>query len=343
VLYLLRGLAARGWPVLLATPPDGVLASRAGDLGGARIPVTARGDLDLRAARRLRASLGAADILHLHTGRAHALGLLAAWGRRPRPRLVVSRRVDFPIHGGAAGRLKYRHGVDRFIAVSEAVRRVLLEGGVSEDRVVTVHSGIDPERMRVPPDPAGLRRELSVPQGTKLLGFIGALVGHKAPEHLVAALARLPEGVHGVFAGEGALEADLRRRVRSLNLEPRVHFLGVREDVPRLMRSIDVFVLPSRTEGLGTSVLDAMAAGTPVVATRAGGIPEMVEDAVSGLLVPPDDPEALAGALRRVLNDAALRAGLIRGAAGRLGEFTADRMVEGTLAVYHSVLSGAPG
>jgi glycosyltransferase involved in cell wall biosynthesis len=298
-------------------------------------PFRVRGDLDLAAARRLRSRLDPEiTILHLHTARAHAVGRLAAW-RCKTPRVIVSRRVDFPIKGGPLGRLKYA-GVDRFIAVSREVSRVLVAGGVPAERVRVVHSGVDPARFAVPADPDGLRRELGIPPNSNLVGFIGALAAHKAPGDLVEALAAMPETVHGVFAGTGDLEAELRKRAHPL--EGRIHFLGHRTDVPRLMRSIDVFCLPSRMEGLGTSVLDAMAAGVPVVAGAAGGIPEMVEHEANGLLVEPGRPRALQTALERVLTDAGLRERLVAGGRERVRAFTADRMAEETIRVYQEVL-----
>jgi glycosyltransferase involved in cell wall biosynthesis len=150
-------------------------------------------------------------------------------------------------------------------------------------------------------------------------------------------MATLPGDVHAVFAGEGDLRDALGRRARALGIAPRIHLMGHRDDVPRILRSVDVFCLPSRQEGLGTSVLDAMAAGTPVVATRGGGIPEMVEEGRSGLLVPRGEPIPLGDTLARVLADEALRRRLIQGGRARVREFSVDRMVEGTLEVYGQV------
>jgi glycosyltransferase involved in cell wall biosynthesis len=195
--------------------------------------------------------------------------------------------------------------------------------------------------MAAPRDPEGLRRELAIPMDAKLVGFVGALVSHKAPQDLLEALARSATAVHGVLAGEGNLENALRERAARADLSGRIHFLGHREDVARLVRSIDVFCLSSRMEGLGTSVLDAMAAGTPVVAAAGGGIPEMVEDGVSGLLVPPADPAALAEAIRRVVDEPGLAGRLVEGGLDRVRQFTADRMVEGTIAVYEAIQKGS--
>ena len=165
-------------------------------------------------------------------------------------------------------------------------------------------------------------------------------MGHKAPMDLLAALAPVPRSIHAVMVGDGALEVDLKRRAENDDLRGRVHFLGHRADVPRILRSVDVFCLPSRQEGLGTSVLDAMASGTPVVAAAAGGIPEMVEDMKSGILVPAADTRALGDRIVEVLRDAELARRLAEGGKRRIGEFSADRMVERTVTVYEDVLAG---
>lgn len=166
-------------------------------------------------------------------------------------------------------------------------------------------------------------------------------MGHKAPGDLVRALGHLPPSVHAVFAGDGPLLPALQRLAESVGVTARAHWLGHRKDVPRLLRSVDVFCLPSHMEGLGTSVLDAMAAEAPVVAARAGGIPEMVEPEISGLLVPPGDPHALARALGRVLESPDLAARLRDGGSRRVEEFSAERMVERTIEVYRALAPAA--
>ncbi len=340
VLYLLEGLRDRGMPPVLATPGGSPLAARAAAAGIEVRDVPSRGDFDLRAAARLRRLLNdGIDILHLHTGHAHALGLLATMGRKRRPAVVVSRRVDFAPRGGLSTRFKFGGRVDRFVAISREVARVLREAGVPADRLTVVHSGVDPARFEVPRDGEGLRRELGVPPDVKLIGFVGALVGHKSPGDLLEALALLPSGVHAVMAGRGGLDGILRDRAGRPDLEGRVHFLGHRDDVPRLLRSVDLFCLPSRMEGLGTSVLDAMASGTPVVAAAGGGIPEMVEEGRSGLLVPPGRPADLAAAIRRVLEDPGLAKTLAEGGRKRVSAFTRERMVEGMIQVYKALIS----
>jgi glycosyltransferase involved in cell wall biosynthesis len=174
-----------------------------------------------------------------------------------------------------------------------------------------------------------------------VVGNVAALTGHKDHATLVEAMARLrsraPEA-RLVIAGEGELRPALEAQVRRLGLEDRVIFAGFRHDLDRILPAFSVFCLSSHLEGLGTSVLDAMAFGLPVVATGAGGIPEAVEDGVSGRLVPPRDPTALADALAEVLDNEERRRAL--GAAGRqrfLQRFTTDHMVDETVRILSEV------
>ena len=254
--------------------------------------------------------------------------------------MIVSRRVAFPVKGWGPGRWKYRYGVDRYLAISDAVARVLIGSGVRPNRVTRVYSGIDPVRFRQLPKTQGLLSELGVPRRTKLVGFVGALVPNKAPGDILEAMGSLSEDIHAVLVGTGPLAADLLRQRDGLGFRDRVHFLGYRRDVPGLLPWFDVLCVPSRMEGLGTSVLDAMAAGIPVVGTRTGGIPEIIEDGKSGLLVPVGRPLELAKTLKRVLTDQSLSKALVHEGGKRVEDFSASRMVEKTLEVYHAVVSG---
>jgi glycosyltransferase involved in cell wall biosynthesis len=245
---------------------------------------------------------------------------------------VAVRRVDFALRGRFS-RAKYR-ACERVVVVSRAIGSVVERGGVPASRLRLVYEGV-PDR-----DPAPGGREalaaLGVPADVPVIGNVAALTGHKDHATLVEALALLRErsAARLVIAGEGELRPALEALVRERGLADRVVFAGFRQDLDRLLPAFSVFCLSSRLEGLGTSLLDAMAFALPVVATAAGGIPEAVEDAVTGRLVPPRDPAALAGALLEVLADEGRRRAY--GAAGRrrfLERFTADHMVDETLAV----------
>jgi glycosyltransferase involved in cell wall biosynthesis len=206
-----------------------------------------------------------------------------------------------------------------------------------------VHEGIDAERI-AHIEPASVHAAFWLPTHAPLIGNIGALVAHKGQRHLVDAAAIVLRDVPDarvVILGEGELRGSLEHQVKALHLEKHVLLPGFRDDVLALLKGFDIFVMCSETEGLGTSILDAMACGKPVVGTRTGGIPEVVEEGVTGLLVEPRDPQSLADAITTLLKDEGLRTRM--GAAGlaRVREqFTVDRMVAGTLAVYEQVLGG---
>lgn len=350
VLYLMRGLQGAGVEQELLCQPDGVLATRAEQCGLAVWRRALRGEVDLASAlaiaRRIRER--GVDLVHMHTSHAHTLGVLGAalCGRR-RPATVVSRRVDFSIHKRRLldfSRQKYTWGVDRIVCVSEMIRRVLVADGLEPARLSVVHSGVDLSRFEGVLDRgADYRKEFGLPAGAPVIGNVAHCAPHKAQADLVAAapavLARCPEA-RILIVGDGELRPALQAQARQLGVGERVLFPGFRTDVPALLRWFDVFCLPSRQEGLGTSVLDALALRRPVVATTAGGIPEMIESGRHGLLVPPGDPPALAQALVWMLEHPQEAASL--GAAGRQrveAEFTAERTAQATLEEYRRVLA----
>lgn len=354
VFHLVTGLKAAGHRVCVAALPDGALARRCREAGVDLLPVKMAGDLDLGAASRIArfAKERRFDILHGHTARAHALGILARYLGAP-GRLVVARRLDFPLRPGLANRLKYRSGkVDLYLAVADVIRRILVGAGVDPGKVRVVHSCIDlarfeEARSRRPELRAEVRAELGLPADALLVGNVAALADHKSQTDLVAAapaLLREIPSVHVVIAGEGDTRPALEAQIRSLGLDRRVHLLGFRPDVPRLLASFDAFAMSSKLEGFCNSVLEAFAMDLPVAATDAGGLPEMVFDGRTGLLTPVHDPESLGAALVRLLEDRELARRLA--AAGRklvAGEYTVARMVERTRAAYEELAGGADG
>ncbi len=333
------GQAARGHRVKLVAHPSGELRRRAESLLET-VPIGLHGEVDLRAGWQLSRLLKRwqPDVVHAHDPHGVALGALALSIGTPEsnPILAASRRVDFHIRGNAFSRWKYRQ-VTCFIAASHAIADMLAEDGVEPDRITTIHEGIDVERVQQAPT-ANVHEEFWMPAGVPVVGNIAALVGHKGQKHFIDAAAlvlrRVPDA-HFLILGEGDQRAALERQVKDLHLEKHVLLPGFRTDVLSLLKAFDVFVMSSVTEGLGTSLLDAMAAARPIVATRAGGIPEVVVDGETGLLVPIRDHVRMAEAVVRVLKDAELRSRL--GAAGLRrvrAEFSVDRMVDETLATY---------
>ncbi|HVL66259.1 MAG TPA: glycosyltransferase family 4 protein [Vicinamibacterales bacterium] len=347
VLVTVLGLRAAGHRTMLVAHPDGELRRRAAE-GLEVLPLAPRTEMDLSAAWKLSRAIKRLrpDVVHAHDPHAVALAALAlSMSTQPkRAPLVASRRVDFRLKKNALSRWKYDQ-VDRFICSSEAIRRLLIADGVEPARAVTVHEGIDIERVDAAA-PAALHEELWLPHGAPIVGNVAALVPHKGQRYLVEAAALVLREVpdaHFIIAGEGELRPALEHQIRQHRLEKHVILTGFRTDVLSLHKAFDVFVMSSVTEGLGTSLLDAMASGKPIVATTAGGIPEVVRDGETGFLVPPRDHHAMAKALVRLLADESLRRRM-GGAARDLAEtrFSAERMVEQTLHVYEGVIGGRP-
>ncbi len=347
VLLTVEGLRALGHRAALVAHGEGELRTRAAE-GLELVPLTPRTEMDLTAAYRLSRVIRQLkpDVVHAHDphGVAMAALSLSMGAPAPRPPLVAARRVDFHLKDNALSRWKYRQ-VDRFICASDLIRSMLLHDGVPAEAAVTVHEGIDLSHVEAAP-PINIHQEFWLPHHAPVVGNVAALVPHKGQRHLIEAAARVVREVPDarfVIAGEGELRPTLERQIREHRLEKHVFLAGFRPDVLSLHKSFDVFVLSSVTEGLGTSMLDAMACGRPVVGTTTGGIPEVVVDGETGLLVPPRDDRALAAAIVRLLKDPDLRARL--GAAGLArvkARFSAERMVRDTLAVYEGVVrSGA--
>ncbi len=342
VLVTVLGLRALGHRTMLVANPDGALRQRAKE-GLDLLPLSPRMEMDLNAAWRLSRVIKQLrpDIVHAHDPHAVAMAALALSmsTQLAKPPLVASRRVDFHLRGNSLSRWKYRQ-VDCFICASGAIRQMLVADGVPDARAVVVHEGVDLGHIEAAPA-AALHEELWLPHGAPIVGNVAALVPHKGQRHLIEAarqvLPQVPD-VRFVIAGDGELRPALERQIREHRLEKHVVLAGFRPDVLSLHKAFDIFVMSSVTEGLGTSLIDAMACGKPIVATSVGGIPEVVVDGETGFLVAPRDHEAMARAITALLKDEALRRRM--GEAGRTRarvRFSAGRMVHDTLRVYQRV------
>jgi glycosyltransferase involved in cell wall biosynthesis len=339
VLLLLKGLCGMGYHSELACPPGSALERACVRESLPCRPLRMRCEFAPLAGWRVagRCRDAGYNIIHAHSAHALAVGLWAkAW--RPDPALVAVRRVDFHIRRRWPARRKYdnRH-VGAIVCVSDAIRRVLVEDGVSAWKLVTIRSGVEVSRFRRLPAPDAVRQSLGIPTHHLVVGTTAAIADYPTLLRAAEIVLRSRDDVTFCALGDGPEKASVVREACQLGLADRFVFAGFQEDTRPYLAMFDVFTLASRREGLGTAVIEAQAAGLPVVVTRIGGLPEIVEDGRNGLLVPPRDSVALAEAILSLLNDSQLRARLAHDASRDADRFSIETTVGEYIRLYERV------
>ena len=346
VLYLIEGLAAQGIDNVLLCATGSAIGKAAREKPCQVYELPMAGDLDLRMLLRCWRRLQALDpaIVHVHSRRgADAYG---GWTARcAGVPAVISRRVD-NLEPRWLARIRYRP-FQAVIAISTAIRELLATRmGVAEDRLHRVVSAVDSRRFRPREGDAASKRELANQLGVsperRLIGMVAQSIERKGHAELFAAMNQLGQGCDDVALicfGQGPQQAALAQRVKTMGLEGRVYFAGFRDDMERWLPLLDLVVHPAHAEGLGVALLEAHACGIPVIGSAVGGIPEVVADGETGLLVPPGDPQALGAALSKLLTDELTRERMGNAARQRVeAYFSIQAMVNGNLAVYRQVL-----
>ena len=337
VLGLLTYLAAKGHQNDLLTHPTGPLFARCQHLNITTLPLKVRNDFDLRCVPALRRLIntGNYDIVHLHTKRAHALSLWLPRSRN-RPKWVVTRRMDYPeLRNWYTGYL-YNRRVDGVVAISQTIRDLLIRAGVEPEKIRLIHSGIDPGRYEREPG------TLVDNRAEKVVGCLARLEERKGHRFLLEAAADLK--ARGLklkyrFAGDGPLRVQLEQLTERLGLQEEVCFLGFVANTAEFLATIDLFAMPSLSEGLGVAALEAMAAGKTVIATKVGGLAESVLDGVTGILVPPKDPAALVQAIAQFVQAPALAEEMGKqGRARVIQHFTLTQMAQHNESFYYELL-----
>lgn len=337
---IVSGLRKRGHRVGFITHPGAEIARRAAETGIPAVSFPMRGGRFyvsiFRAARALRGQ--GIDVLHCHGARDHLFGLAVA--RLASIPHVIRTKHNHTLPKGHFSRWVYASS-DRIVAISEYVRQGLIASGVDAARIETIVDGVDVDGFRpLPRDPA-LARSIGLQGGDIAIGTVCSLHTRKGVEEILRAFAMLQSYA---FAGNlrcllvGKRWEQWAGLARELGIEDRVLFPGFRRDVREMLSLLDVYVLPSRREAGGTSVLEAMAMERPVVVSQVGGLAESVTPD-TGITVPPQNSEALAGAIRALVEDPERAANLARNARERVvAHYSTVAMVDRTVALYERVL-----
>ena len=341
VEYLLTALAGLNVENILVCPKNSAISNFSAPSLTVE-PIAMAGELDVFMMPRLLRLFKRynPDIIHIHSRRgADIWGALAAkWAGIP---CICSRRVDNP-EASLAVRLKYPLFA-AVICISDGIRRVVCQSGVEPKKVVTVHSSVKGSLFEELRDRDWFAQEFCIPQDSLVVANFAQMIDRKGQMLILEAVSRLaPEfpTLRLLLFGQGPRQSHYQGVVKANGMEAIVTFPGFRQDVPKILPNIDVVIHPAYTEGLGVALLQSAASGVPIVATTAGGIPEVVRHNVNGKLVPVGDIDALTYSLRLLLLDQNLRQDL--GRAGRKlveEEFSVEAMAKGNLAVYEHVYS----
>ena len=344
-LYLLETLMERRIACHLVCQADSPLEERAAGAGVKFFALSMRGEVDLAAGLRIRKLINKYkyDIIHCHTSHAHSLAFLASIGTGVTR--LVTRRVDFSIFRHSflhLSGIKYRFMADYYIAISHKIKEVMVTDGIPDQRIFVVHSGIDPQRF-MPANGDYLLSEFDISDEQKVVINVAHLAGHKGQKYLVRAiphvLAKLP-GTRFFIVGKGELMNELKEIASELGLKRELIFTGFRSDVAAFYKIAALYVMSSVQEGLGTAVLDALALAIPVVATNAGGLPEIIQNGKTGRLVAAADPEALAEGMIELLTRPELAEAMgHEGQAMVQRRFSIGAMVDNNIEAYKKILA----
>ena len=341
-----KELVARGYDVTLACRQGSAISEVFEKDGLTTVVLPLRNAIDVLSAYRLAKYCreNRISILHAHLGRDY---WLAAWTKffYPEVYVVFTRHVLIPLKNSLIHRWVFAQA-STIIAVSHAVEQMVTKSGlVADDKIVTIHNGIDIDKFSQA-SPGNVRCELHTPAETKLIGIIGHVSEHKGQDVLIKSMPSIIEkdpSVRCVIVGgdfkDGVYVQELKALAKSLGVDEKVHFLGQRSDIPHLMKDLDVFVLASQEEPFGLVLVEAMAAGVPVIATNRGGPGEIIEEEISGLLVPYGDIDQHSRMILKILSNQALADRLIKQAHQRgRSFFSVDIMMERLIRVYESLM-----
>jgi L-malate glycosyltransferase len=339
--YLALGLKEKAISQIIVGQPDSELQERLSDQIDF-IPVKMKGGYDLVAVFNLIkiCKKYKVQIIHAHTANAHSLAFLLKLFL-PKLFLIVSRRVDFRINKNAFSKIKYTSKkIDYILCVSNTIKNILFEDGVSPEKLLTVYSGIDLNKFKDHKIEKNIREEYSISKDTILIGNVAALVDHKDQRTLLKSIPYIETNKKYIFLiiGEGELELELKQLAIDLDISDKVIFTGYKKNILDYYSAMDIFTLTSKEEGLGTSVLDAMSAGLPIIATRGGGISEMLEENSGSFLCEVGDSAKLGESFTLLIENKKIREEFSKLNLEKVKLFSVENTIEKTLTVYNSLL-----
>lgn len=281
------------------------------------------------------------DLIHVHDAHAHTFAILAADFYGNKTGIILSRRVDFPIKDKWSSRHKYNHkSIKKILCVSKAIQEITARGIKDKSKLETVYSGIDLDKFS---QANGVfRKELDIREDQFLIGNTSALADHKdyfTFLDVAEKVALKNETARFVVLGDGPMKKEIQDYAESKQLQGKLTFTGFRTDVPQILSDLDCFLITSKTEGLGTSILDAFACEVPVVATKAGGIPELVVNGETGLLLPVKGVDSIVEAVLELMSDKELQIKLADGAKQKVQHFAKSETAKQTMQFYLEAIS----
>jgi glycosyltransferase involved in cell wall biosynthesis len=281
------------------------------------------------------------DLIQTHTSKSHTMAVISGLLGLSVPQ-IMTRRVDFPVKDNWFSRFKYNYSkIVRIICISDTILRITETDISDKSKLVSIHSGIDMNRFKEFKESDWLRESYQKDKSMHIIGNTSAISDQKDYYTFVNVAERIlkvRQDIHFFIVGDGPDRKNIEGYVKSKGLTNKITLTGFKKNIREILPSFDIFLFTSKTEGLGTSVLDAMAAGVPIVTTNAGGVSEMIQHEINGLMYPVKDEEGLTEGVLKFMNDHALANTLSSKASETVRDFSKEKTASRTLALYKEVL-----
>ncbi|MBK7104085.1 MAG: glycosyltransferase family 4 protein [Ignavibacteriae bacterium] len=343
VLYLHEGLIKQGISSLLICNKNSEIKNRCIEKNLPFIEINILGELDLFSAYKISklCKANTIDIIQAHSAHALTIAIIAKLFYS-KLKLIAVRRVDFHIRKNILSKLKYSNKkVDKIVCISEFIKKVLMEDGIDENKLLSIRSGTDVNKFDNISVDDKLMKTLKNNSDTFLIGTVAAFAGHKDYPNLLKAFKIVKakyENAKLCIVGDGPLKNEIENIARKLNIYYDIYFVGFQNDIGMYLKIFDLFVLSSKKEGLGTSIIDAMSIGLTIVATNTGGIPELIKNYHNGILVEPKNPNDLSKAIIELIENKVLRKLVSENAKKDSVNYSIDKNIEQYKKLYNDLL-----